>query len=246
MTRLSFVSLNIEKDKHFDTVIPFLEQKRAGVVCIQELLEEDIPRIEAVCGSGLFVPMARFEMSRGTLASGIGIFSHLPLIDAFSKQYAGFEGDLPLFNKDNQETTEQFFAVVASVEKDGSIFRIATTHFPWTPNGESSDFQRVALKGLFGVLSDESELVLCGDFNAPRGGEIFSALAAQYTDNIPLQYVTSLDPNLHRAGKECLYEIEFLMVDGLFSTPQYNVSEVALHRGISDHCAVTATIQKTQ
>ena len=49
---------------------------------------------------------------------------------------------------------------------------------------------------------------------------------------------TSLDPVLHRAGPLQL------MVDGVFSTDDYSVSEVTLHQGVSDHCAITCTIGK--
>ncbi len=34
------------------------------------------------------------------------------------------------------------------------------------------------------------------------------------------------------------------MVDGLFSTPDYAVSEARLHQGVSDHCAITAVVRK--
>ena len=81
-----------------------------------------------------------------------------------------------------------------------------------------------------------SRLVLCGDFNAPRGGEIFTRLATQSRDNVPSHYVTSIDPKLHRAGPLQL------MVDGLFSTDGYRLSEVVLHNGVSDHCTITAVV----
>ena len=43
---------------------------------------------------------------------------------------------------------------------------------------------------------------------------------------------------LHRAGPLQL------VVDGMFSTDDYSVSEVALHQGVSDHCAITALVSK--
>ena len=63
-------------------------------------------------------------------------------------------------------------------------------------------------------------------------------MSDRFKDNIPLRYTTSIDPNLHRAGA-----LE-LMVDGLFSTPGYVVSDVALHSGVSDHCAITCAISR--
>ena len=85
---------------------------------------------------------------------------------------------------------------------------------------------------------NKEPFVLAGDFNAPRGGEIFSHIAERYTDNIPPHYTTSIDGTLHRAGP-----IPF-MVDGLFTTPSYRAKGVHLEFGVSDHAAVAATIEK--
>jgi hypothetical protein len=81
-------------------------------------------------------------------------------------------------------------------------------------------------------------MALFGDFNAPRGKEIFSIFTEKLKDNIPLNYETSLDENLHRAGKLTY------MVDGCFTTPEYVASDVELRFGVSDHAAVLATITK--
>ena len=52
----------------------------------------------------------------------------------------------------------------------------------------------------------------CGDMNVPRGNETFNRLAEKYKDNIPLEYKTSIDQNLHRVkGLQ-------VMVDGLYYT----------------------------
>ena len=94
------------------------------------------------------------------------------------------------------------------------------------------------MKALLAHLNGTGEFVLCGDFNAPRGGEMFAELSSRYTDNVPASYLSSLDPKLHRAGN-----LE-RMVDGIFTTPTYLVSDVEMYSGISDHCAFTATLQK--
>jgi endonuclease/exonuclease/phosphatase family metal-dependent hydrolase len=78
--------------------------------------------------------------------------------------------------------------------------------------------------------------VLTGDFNAPRGGPIFSELAKVWNDQIPATAKTSIDPQLHRAGSLQL------MVDGLFTTSDFHAEDVALHTGLSDHQGITARI----
>jgi endonuclease/exonuclease/phosphatase family metal-dependent hydrolase len=125
------------------------------------------------------------------------------------------------------------------IEKEGETFRVATTHFTWTPDGSADDYQRADVKKLLAILGGMGEFVLTGDFNAPRGGEIFGTLAEKYKDNVPSHYTTSIDGALHRAGP-----LE-LMVDGIFSTPGYAVSDVELVAGVSDHKAIVATVSST-
>ena len=120
---------------------------------------------------------------------------------------------------------------------DSGSFTIATTHFPWTDAARTSDFQRQACDGLLRLTSGRS-LVVCGDFNAPRGREIFTRLAGTWRDNVPPIYDSSIDPVLHRVPDLRL------MVDGVFSTPDYDVSAVTLHQGVSDHRAITALVSR--
>lgn len=113
--------------------------------------------------------------------------------------------------------------------------RIATTHFPWTPDGQAREFQRDAVIRLITAVQDEA-VVLTGDFNAPRGGPIFGELARALSDCIPAHVETSIDPCLHRAGPLTL------MVDGFFASGHYHVSGVELHAGLSDHQAISGRI----
>ena len=233
---LSLVSVNIEGDRHLDRVLPFLAERAPDVVCVQELFEKDVPHFESAIGSGVFVPMTRH---RPTL-QGIGIFSVF-LGRSQSFHYAGGSEDLVNFDTTSMEArhrTQRRVLLTAEITKDGVLFKIGTTHFTWTPDGEADEYQRADLAGLFTSLEHEDEIVFCGDFNAPRGKEIFSAIAARYHDNIPPHYTTSLDSALHRAGP-----LPY-MVDGLFSTPGYAVTNVELVCDVSDHCAIVADIER--
>lgn len=117
-------------------------------------------------------------------------------------------------------------------------FRIGTTHFTWTPDGEADEVQRTDIESLFAVLEKQGDIIFTGDFNAPRGKEIFSRLAERYHDNVPSEYTTSIDSTLHRAG-----DLPH-MVDGIFSTSGYAVQNVRMVCGVSDHCALVAEVRK--
>ncbi len=235
---LSLICVNVEWSKHLDTVIPFLKAHPVDVVCIQELVEKDIPVFEAVCGPCIgYAPNGLKEIDGGIHSFGNGIFSRKEAKIRI-EYYAGSAEVIRLDN--GVSDVDVHSLVIAEIASEGEPYRIATTHFTWTPNGEANEIQRKHFVSLSEKLASLQEFVLCGDFNAPRGREMFTAFAEQYTDNIPAEYETSLDPVLHtKAGRPLPY-----MVDGLFTTPTYKATDVRLEFGISDHAAIIATIEK--
>jgi endonuclease/exonuclease/phosphatase family metal-dependent hydrolase len=239
---IRLASINVERNLHYSQVFPFLDDFRPDVVCIQELFQSDIPMFERELGMRcIFAQMAETLMVRDDISTprvcfGVAIFTRLPILSSNTYYYVGEQGVLPTWYKDpstgNIITNK---AVVSVTVSHMSVpYTFATTHFTWSRNGE----QRADLKRLFTKLDTIPDFVLAGDFNAPRGREIFSALAARYKDNIPAHYTTSIDSKLHRAKG-----LQF-MVDGLFSTPEYKVSDVKLSEGVSDHMAVTALVSR--
>jgi endonuclease/exonuclease/phosphatase family metal-dependent hydrolase len=238
---LKLVQLNIERDKHLDLVLPFLREQDPDVVCMQEVADHTAKMFEEELNLHVhFVPMNR-RMDESPHIQGVAIFSKFPFTKTWGEQYAGPEGELATYSDDTPEAkhqTQRFVLALAELTKDGATFRVATTHFPWTQGGEASDFQREDMQKMLEILAKDDGVVLAGDFNAPRGGEIFAMLAARYKDNIPAHYTSSLDGSLHRAGP-----LPY-MVDGIFSSPDYEVSGVTMHSGVSDHCAIIATVSK--
>jgi len=239
---LKLISINIEMWKHLDLVIPFVVREAPDVVCIQELLEDDIPEFEkAFSGSIHFAPMEKFLTPNGLQVTGVGLLSRLASRDISRAYYIGAEGRIIEYDMTSEQTrheTESCSVVFSTFDKDGAGFKIGTTHFTWSEDGQPNDYQRKNMRELLSVLETSEEFVLTGDFNAPRGGEIFSMLADKYKDNVPSHYTTSIDGNLHRAGQLNL------MVDGIFSTQGYKVSNVEMVRGLSDHCALVARVSR--
>lgn len=234
--------LNIERSTHLDRFIPHLVAARPDVACLQEVMAGDLDRIRRDTGLNYchYANMAIHPI--GHASFGVAILSRTPLEAATTLVYAGDGTGQQLFDRTTEESkvaTCRYVLAKARVKLADQIFTLATTHFPWTPDGEPRPFQTAAADKLIAAIGTEP-IILTGDFNAPRGGPIFAAFAAKWRDNIPPSATTSLDPELHRAGPLDL------MVDGLFTSPEYTASDVRLVTGLSDHQGIAATIRRIQ
>jgi endonuclease/exonuclease/phosphatase family metal-dependent hydrolase len=241
MPSIRLVSINIERSKHLDTVSEFLRKQSADVVTLQEVMERDLLFLESVLGmKSFYVPLSEYEKpDEAKGLEGQSIFAR-DFVGTSKAYYAGEWDPLTKFTEDKLESIVRIAKALSwvQVEKAGQLFCVATTHFTWSEHGEVTDLQRKDMQALLEHLKGIPEFVLSGDFNTPRGREMWDLLAATYKDNIPLKYSSSIDPLLHRAAP-----IPYV-IDGVFTTLGYSASNVELHTGISDHCAVTATISK--
>ena len=244
---MKIISLNIEMDRHHDLVIPFLMRENADVICLQELLESDFEAYKEVLNmEGFYKPIeyVYHEAYGGPrdVRHGEAIFAK-KLIDPQFEYYVGSQESInrPFKEYFAEKTLPENRVLISAkvADKDGKELVVCTTHFTLTEMGISSPKQLADLEKLFDVLKKYPKFVLVGDTNAPRGNETWARLANKYKDNIPNEYTTSLDMNLHRKGNFKKFEN---MVDGLFTTQKYIASNVHLVDGVSDHMAVVADI----
>lgn len=243
---MKLISINIENNLHNELVLDFLKKEKPDVVCFQELLEEDFElyknklNFEGVHQIWSYWRSKNYPDLLGK-KQGIAIFSK-HIIDSGSIFYVGSEENIfKSFeeynsNEDFQKNKALVWAGVKN--EDGVVYKFITTQFPVTEKGASTSYQLEVLDLFLEKISKLGEFVLCGDLNAPRGNETFGRLASKYKDNIPLEYKTSIDQNLHKVKG-----IQF-MVDGLFTTPAYKTSNVRLQDGLSDHMAIIAEVNK--
>jgi exonuclease III len=231
--------VNIERSKHLSKLKPFLEKNNPDVVCFQEIKKMDLDFFKKILKAKyVFSPMTDYsEKSELSGVQGIAIFSKYKIVSSSVKYYIGNKNKIPNFIPKNK-TGVNFMLLILNVLKNKEIFKIITTHFPVTPDGDADSKQRNAVKKIMSILENEEEFVFCGDINAPRGREIFSVIESKYKDNIPKKYKTTIDGKIHRAGNLQL------VVDCMFSTKKYKVTNVSLVSGVSDHLAVKAKISK--
>jgi endonuclease/exonuclease/phosphatase family metal-dependent hydrolase len=231
---LSLLTLNVEAGRHDDLIKPFLREHSQDVCCFQEMLETAFHEFKAEFSlEGFWVPSAE-PRNKPEELKGSAILSHYPIKNYTSTEYDNFHEMLPEIAV-HHPYRPRLWLQVAEIEKAGQLYRVATTHFTWSSSGEANDEQRANLKTLLTLTDVYKELVLVGDFNAPRGREIFDTLASYFTDNIPPEVTTTIDGARHRAGA-----LPYV-VDGMFSRG-YTVTDVQVHDGLSDHCGVTGVI----
>jgi exonuclease III len=243
---MKLISLNIEVNKNYDTVLNFLKKEKADVVCLQEILEIDFNRFEKELNlEGIYKP---FKYSNSSYYQdvigkrhGIAIFAKNIISHGYNFYEGKEENALKSFEEylSKESNDKNSVLLWSDIKNDkGELFKFITTHLPKTHEGVSSPYQLEVLSALLKFLDPIPEFILCGDMNAPRGNETFRRLAEKYKDNIPLEYQTSIDQKLHKVKG-----IKF-MVDCLFTTPQYKALNVKLVDGVSDHMAIVALIEK--
>jgi endonuclease/exonuclease/phosphatase family metal-dependent hydrolase len=237
---MRIISLNIEERRRLGLVRPFFEQAQANVLCLQEIMEKDVPLFEQQLGMrAVFAPMKHLQHESGTAdRKGVAIFTTGEILATEIIYYSAFLPGPELKIDPELIVANHCALLFMRTRIDDALYSVATTHFMWAPGGNVAPPQLDALERLMATLDRYPDVILTGDFNCPRGKTIFDTLADRYTDNIPASVQTTIDGNFHRAGSLDL------VVDGLFTSDHYTVQEVVVHDGLSDHCAVSGIVTR--
>jgi len=236
------MSVNIEGEKHLDKIRKLRLRESPDVICLQEYFPETSVQIFGTqYPYQFFVPTYKVDQDEKglkfstTRVWGEVIASRTP----FEKTKVKYT-TMDVYGSDNLPTHEIDNHIPAVLKVTTHGMQIGTTHFTWTPNGIVTDRQRAHVDELLKMIEGE-EMVLAGDFNIPRGNEMYLKLAEKMKDNISSEIKTTLDPFLHYANKNTPGKLG-LVVDYIWSTPKYRVQDVQVVSGVSDHCALLATV----
>lgn len=233
------ISLNVEARKHHDLIVPFLHEEKADIICLQEASKE-LEKILIERGyQTTFSPMCIRTDVFGEFTQGILIASKVPQESRIITYYQ-IDND-PLSKHQNYS----FSYILTKLKISNEIFNIATTHLMDTKDGKEDEVQIAGANELLKYLDEEEPHIICGDFNIPRGfNSLYEKFTARYKDTVPKHYNSSLDKNIHRLGQVELDQpiFEKYMVDYIFTQPPYDVKNVKLVFGVSDHAAIIADI----
>jgi endonuclease/exonuclease/phosphatase family metal-dependent hydrolase len=256
VSQISLMTLNIEADCHLSSIAPFLERRRPDVLCLQEVLYPDFEHIAASLQMrSFFLPMCLVSRSQdpaSQIPGGIAVLVKPELQPWFNSRYYVRHSTYLDVCENRGGVPSRRGIVTVDIHVGNVMMRIGTVHHMVTEHGISTPLQLEHTELLFSELktlhqlwkSHPDEIVICGDFNAPRllhgqVGETYARLASVWKDNIPKDVTSTLDPVLHRAAPLSL------VVDYVFSTPEYAVSDVEVLTGLSDHCAILCQVHKS-
>lgn len=226
----------MEKYRHIKRVLPVLAATDLDVICMQEVPEDMVGRIaERFHASAFYRSLWKTwcEEFQEERSFGLAVFvRHGAAVhyDEFSYHTA---------SSTDQPCPQDRIVQYITVEKDSVLYRIGNTHFTWTPDALPNFEQYRDMSALLEVIGDriaDNDLILCGDFNAPRGGVIWRKLSLYLHDNIPPHLLTTLDQEYHRASPI------FLVVDGMFTSNHYCVTDIEVVGGISDHMLIAGKV----
>ncbi|MFL6619032.1 MAG: endonuclease/exonuclease/phosphatase family protein [Povalibacter sp.] len=238
---LKLLTLNMEADRHLDRVRSVIAAHQPDILCLQEALETDCPELASINGYEVnYAVMARLEDQTSPNVQrnwGVALMSRVPVRHRAIHYYSADSNIRVLREPDDARQV----LVVSELEHRGKPYRFITTHFTWSAEGQISDAQKADFIRLKQALSHYEDYVLCGDFNAPRGRDMFAKFRGELhlTDHLPASITTTIDSRFHRAGA-----LE-LAVDTVFSTPEYQITNVNVLDGISDHKAIVALVGRS-
>src|SRR5436190_10011802 len=97
---LTLANINIERSRHLASVMAFLSRIAPDVVCLQELIHEDILELCGRLGFAhhAYVPMSRHPGDGRGRSYGVGILSRYPFLATEAVHYAGGGSGRDLFD----------------------------------------------------------------------------------------------------------------------------------------------------
>jgi endonuclease/exonuclease/phosphatase family metal-dependent hydrolase len=193
---LKFLTLNIELRKHLDLIAPFLHQYQPDIICFQEMMRDTFEEFKKDLGmEGVF--SHRAVLAGESEDEGTAILSKYPIQNYSETDYEKFTDPIPGMNHLHEcRPISKLLCVEMLI--DNQLIRVATTHFTWSNDGNVTDEQRINLKSLLEVLAPYKELILAGDFNTPRGKELYATLSEEFKDTIPAHVETTIDGERHQ------------------------------------------------
>ena len=261
---LNILHLNIESDRHLDSVFKLLEDKKPNIVCLAEVLEKDAKSIASKLGyQYTFAPLVSIKNGDEVNEEGSAILSKFPIKETNKYRYDDNDTKEPpirdanqIVSKDGVRPKDRFAyfntLLTATIEIEGKQLTISTTHFPVVDH-ISSGFKDHELKKFEDVIELERAegdldrlikiirelkypLIFTADLNNARGEFFYDAIAHELNDIVPSSVNSTIDPHLHRIPSL------MMVIDTIMISPDISIESFEVIDNVSDHKALLASL----
>lgn len=241
---MKLLTVNIEGKKHLKAIEALIRKESPQVVCFQEIFKSDVERFCKVLSE--FQPVTECFMANANVEEenqygiapdgpwGVAMIGTKSYFNQASTSFTElvYSGSHEVVPKFSSPYSPRRSLIAGRIEVNGTSLVVATTHFTWSPNGKSSAQQIRDANQLRTTLKQFSSFIVAGDFNAPRGGEVYKLLSQGLTNHLSTDVISTIDSKLHYAG------VLNIVVDHVFSTPDIFSVKSWVVDGVSDHKAV--------
>ena len=244
------MSAFIGRDKgQVPDVIACAKGADADVLCLQEVMDFELPHLQDTYRFVRFVPMTQFE--NGT-TMGLVTCTNLAVNAWHEQYYMGDATELPRFDESTPErvnATKRRPLLTCDVLHGGKVYRVGNTHFLYTKDGTASAQHYRALASLIARANFAGEMVLCGAMVMPRDGLLYKDLiwSSGFEDWVPRSVTCTLDLKLHKLSARLKSgEVPLVVVDYIFGVgKKYRLlEEVRQFHSVADHTPLLATVFK--
>jgi endonuclease/exonuclease/phosphatase family metal-dependent hydrolase len=131
---IKLLTLNIEGDRHLDRVEAVIAEYLPDVVCLQEVLEANCARLASVGRYHMKFSLSAHLANRSGAERnwGVAVLSRLPVRSQSERYYV----DDPRIRVAREPNDPRRVVVMTELEHQGRWYRIATTHFTWSVDGQ--------------------------------------------------------------------------------------------------------------
>lgn len=265
--KLKILHLNIERDKHVDSVYELLKTRNPDVACFQEIFMEEAERISKSFGYEFaFAPLVIIKEEDKLKELGSAIFSKAPIIDIKKYRYDDNKTEITPVrtleeissDKNGERPKDRFLyhSTLLSVKIKGDNDKnitISTTHFPVTDHSnkglddhEARDLYKITeititrnyLDRLIPFMRSIGQpVIFTADLNNPRGEYIYDTIAHELVDIVPSSIDNTIDSKMHYAGGGLK-----LVVDTIMTSPDVRMDSFEIIEGVSDHKGLIACL----
>jgi len=263
--KLNIIHLNIERDRHLDSVLQLIKNKNPDIICFEEAILENVKKIASELKYEFaFAPLVIIDEGNIKKEEGSAILSKLPIIKTNKYRYDDNKSDdtpvrtlKEIDSSVNGERPNDRFLyhstlLAITIKCNNSLLTISTTHFPVVDhttrgltdhelgsveNINEIENTRGYLDRLISIIRlINRPMIFTADLNNTRGEYIYDTLAHELIDIVPKTISSTIDPKLHRCP-----DLK-LMVDTIMISPDISVDEFDIAEGISDHKALISTL----